>query len=477
MSSAISYSWSISDSPPEEILKNNKKYFEAEMNRLIDHVKELIKKHLRSFKNIKELVKILEAYRDEFLSSYTLEILNSPNHTKWVDEKMSDFNDLALRIKSFLKFLDIELESGISLNSLKSLISKVPKECAALRREIEEKIDELINKLLKKIEEARKSKDIQQLEELYQNMPEDLKEEKQKLSNEILRLKLEKQRTKQKKDEKLKEEDYDNKVEELKQKAKVFYEKLNKISPQDAIRLKPLVEELKNVKDKSRASAIVSEIKYTYTKAVQEHVMSEVLKEDVKYAYADIEIPKVKDMVREFLRKEKVSREEYDSLNRKIREILLKEQIEKANKKRMEEEVKLIYKKLREMGYYIVDEGIMERLLAGEIVEINTPFGEDYVLRLKFDEKEKNMTIKFVRYVEDEKSLSEYDKAKDISIAKRWCKDYDKLIELLKENGIFFENIRRIEPEQRFYYERKKARKEGIKKKDEKKEGIFRKQI
>jgi len=110
------------------------------------------------------------------------------------------------------------------------------------------------------------------------------------------------------------------------------------------------------------------------------------------------------------------------------------------------------------VGYQIVNDEAIERLKKGEVVEINTPFGEDYVVRVRLDEKG-ILTLKFVRYVEDENNLSMYEKEKDKAIAKQWCNNQKEIIEFLKKNGIVLELKNIMEPEDRFYYEKKEKRK------------------
>jgi len=131
-----------------------------------------------------------------------------------------------------------------------------------------------------------------------------------------------------------------------------------------------------------------------------------------------------------------------------------------------------------ELGYSVVKDDLMEELSMGKIVEIKTPFGEDYMLRLKYEDD--GLKIMFVRYVEDEKNLSEYEKHKDIAIAKKWCSDYDKIKQLLSQEGIMIEDKIRIEPETRFYYINKRKNKNYKKQQDIKKlicirgRGVFR---
>jgi hypothetical protein len=66
MSSAITYKWGYVEKDPEQILKENKKFFKEKMNESIQDVIKLISTHKNKFKNINELVEILEKFRDDF---------------------------------------------------------------------------------------------------------------------------------------------------------------------------------------------------------------------------------------------------------------------------------------------------------------------------------------------------------------------------------------------------------------------------
>ena len=458
MSSAISYEWYRAHGNPRKIYKQNKETFEEDMNISISDVRYILNRHPNMFKNIDEVVKPLEEYRDNFLASYTFEVFSSPNHTNWVDSKMQAFNDLVLKVKSFLKLIELETNSRKSLSTLKTILDNVPNGCDNLKREINSIILEAKN-FLEQVNEAKRSMDIEKLKDIYYKeapsvwIEQELDKEKVQIANILLKDKFKQEQTKQKEIEiqKAKEE-----IENIKQEAKNYYEKLSKILPSEADKLKNLYEELSNTSDRFRIENILNEIKFRYAKYKPKYVVSEVLKEDIKKYLNDDIGQELKDKVKRFLEKELVDKNEYDDLVKSITENTLAKQNEKRLKEEKEQMSKILSEKLRALGYQTVKEDAIEKLKNGEIVDIQTPYGEDYVLRVKLDEKG-NLAFKFVRFVEDE-NLSEYEKEKDKSIAKKWCSAQDELIELLRKEGIIIEAKNRVEPDQRFYYEKREKK-------------------
>jgi len=194
-------------------------------------------------------------------------------------------------------------------------------------------------------------------------------------------------------------------------------------------------------------------------KRQDEYITSEILKEDLQSIYKEIDIPEEKEIIKTTLEKELITKEEYENLRRNITETILSQKREEVLKKEKEKISNLMHQKLRELGYSVVDENAVERLKNGEILELNTPFGEDYAVRVKLDENG-SLAFRFVRYVDDENALTEYEKEKDKSTAKQWCQTHDNLMELLKNEGIVFNTKYRVEPEERFYYEKKEEREE-----------------
>jgi len=449
----------IVDKVPKEC-KNLKeeieKYIEMEqkIEQDIQDIMKLISRHKDKFKHINELVEILEKFKDDFLSSCTLDILSSPMHTQWVDDKLNEFNVLVLNVKAFIKLLDLEIGEKAHIKALKGIVDMVPEECKNLKEEVEKYIE-----MGQEIERAKEHMDIESLKKIYYELPAFAKD-KEEISNILLREELIKEKKKQEitleKQAKIDEKD---EIENIKKEANEYYEKLKKISDAEAERLKSLYEELIKSDDKFRINLILEEIKYVYARKKKQFVESETLKEMIS-KYLSEDLPQsLKEEIKAFLGREIVSEEEYKHLNsRIIRHLMEKEERKSVSKGDIDKFSRLLSESLRKLGYQIVNDEAIERLKKGEVVEINTPFGEDYVVRIRLDEKG-TLAFKFVRYVEDENNLSMYEKEKDKAIAKQWCNNQKEIIEFLRNNGIVLELKNIMEPEDRFYYEKKEKRK------------------
>ncbi len=79
------------------------------------------------------------------------------------------------------------------------------------------------------------------------------------------------------------------------------------------------------------------------------------------------------------------------------------------------------------------------------IIFFDSPLGIEYKIMLKmFKDK---VAVKFVKIIEDNYVLSDTEKERDIELVKDWCKDYQKVLDYLKENNIYLETERIINPE------------------------------
>jgi hypothetical protein len=104
---------------------------------------------------------------------------------------------------------------------------------------------------------------------------------------------------------------------------------------------------------------------------------------------------------------------------------------------------------LEDIGYQVVDQELIENFYKGEIIYIDTIYGDNYKIQAKLEDGK--LFLRLVKVFEDQRdieNLTEYEKQKDYEVANSWCKDLDKIIEKLKENGILMETIKRIEPTQ-----------------------------
>jgi hypothetical protein len=160
------------------------------------------------------------------------------------------------------------------------------------------------------------------------------------------------------------------------------------------------------------------------------------------------EAKNLEEEIDELLKKDIFSQEEVEEIEDRVKK--LKEQEEKI-RKTIEEatDLKLIAKTFedvfKELGY----EPLSNINVNAEPVYIDTRWPE-YKVKFLFN-KRGQILVKFVRIVgsEDEKeNITERQKAKDIEIAKEWCKDYKKWLERLRELNIYIEEGYRKEPEE-----------------------------
>jgi hypothetical protein len=542
--------------PPEVILANNKRLAQERMDNVIKEIERICRRYSFEFRHIQELIKPLEDYKRDFLSRYTIQILlNDAYHISWVNKNFENFNEIALKIKKFLKTMEMVSQEDWSLSGFDQLIKSIPEGLHKLKQDIESKFHETLNKRLqearekedikkmiqlyeeipnsfskykdtaknfitkyvqdkirsflnqdqlqglyeldnplpkgfeslkeeihqavkkiveKKIDEYKKTNDLQSLEKFYYEIPRKYFNAISKVGNELLKNQLQIKKIQEeeiKKQEQEKEEK--EKIQHLKEEAEKYYEKLKNIHQEQAVKLRELFDELKESSESSRIFYINKEIKITYTRTKHIYIESEVLKEDIKTRYKEIPVPEIQQEINTFLNKDVVTKEEYNALLERITQLEMEIEMNKLKEEGRKKFVSLIEDHLKRLGYSTIDESAMEKLQKGEVVEIRTPFGEDYVIRLKY---EGNMlAVRFVRYVEDENQLSTYEKEKDITIGKEWCKTYDQLLEFLKQNGIVLEEKHRIEPEQKFYYEKKEISKQRFQ--QAKSEDLFRREL
>lgn len=516
--STLEYSWIATNAEPSVVLKNNKEFFSANMDKTIEDVKEKIKQtkdecvFAENF-DFTELVEIVEKEKEKFLKWYTMEILTSPNHMQLVDKKVEEFNQTARKIKAFLKNFVVETSSDIDVSAIESIIKSLPKGSENLKRQLEKmreyyaKVEVILSggevdwhtlelliksapkgaeKLRRKLEDIRKyflkaeemltnekvSKE--ELVAFFETIPMGLRVLRNKVSNAILRLEMPQQQRHmervelQQKEEKLKE-----RIEFLKRKAKQYYAKLEKVDAAVAQETKELMDELEEENEIGRVELLTEELKFRYAKAKEQYLRTQLLKDEILAIYKTLEDEQLRKIAESLLSRETLNEADYEHFVRLVNLSVLGKRSQVQDVK--EKLISLISEELQKNGYKSVDEDLMERLERGEVVELQSPFGEDYVIRMKIDGE--TVAIRFIRYVESEDAISEYEREKDISIGKKWCEMSKHIRDVLAQNGIFLETKHRIEPEEKFYYEVRKKEDMVMKKKEEGKQKTRRNQV
>jgi BMFP domain-containing protein YqiC len=155
--------------PPEVILENNKRVFQERMDNVIKEIERICRRYSFEFRNIQELIKPLEDYKRDFLSRYTIQILlNDAYHISWVNKNFENFNEIALKIKKFLKTMEMVSQEDWSLSGFDQLIKSIPEGLHKLKQDIESKFHETLNK---RLQEAREKEDIKKMIQLYEEIP------------------------------------------------------------------------------------------------------------------------------------------------------------------------------------------------------------------------------------------------------------------------------------------------------------------
>ncbi len=117
------------------------------------------------------------------------------------------------------------------------------------------------------------------------------------------------------------------------------------------------------------------------------------------------------------------------------------------------------------MGYSFVSN--MDTEEKHDIIEVNTPFGQDYKIHVKVDESGQMIT-RFVKEVESMEQ-TDYQKQKDIGVGNSWCKAYENIMEDLSQNGIQLEVKMLQKPEETgIHYVHKDEKSQRAKHKEEK---------
>lgn len=461
--STLRYSVRSREEVLRETLERNKRQYSEQMMKSIQAIAKSVEKLAGKLRlaselmaKLNEAVKVLENEKNQFLRDYTIAVLDSPNHDRWVRERLDRFNELLASFQRLFDLLDIEMAS-LDRTAYDNIQKAIPSELGEFKAEFEALRTYFDNadKLLKD-QNVRK----EELEKLLNETPAILSYLRNEISRALLRMELKNQRTgkapAQQASSKTGKMNEEEEIEKLKETAKKYYDKLDSINKAQASSLYKFMVELEDLTDINRVRAITEQVKLTYIKA-KEELLSNSQKERILSAAREFNNPQVLQLAQQIVQREVVRDEDYIEFMQKAYEISLKNTESEDDAEIKRKVIDLVNTQLSANGYKALDENLIESLNNGDVVELATPFGEDYALRLKIDE-EGNIAVRFVKYVEEPEQIIEYEKHKDISIAKRWCETYDEMLRFLEMNGLKFVDKHRVEPEEKIYYEKRSSR-------------------
>lgn len=432
--STFIYAWYDVHDDPKKVLRRNKQFFKDRMTQTIDHIQQMMES-LPSFFKDPRLTGVLIEERDRFLDQYNLGIFLSPSHTQWVDTQIEKFQSHARGIKQYCFHIQALYDGHIDRHMLESLMHCIPLFANTLREKIERmiRIIDDIDKIC-----SEENPDMEVLQHYMESLPEEFFHLKQKINQRLLKsIRVEKPETIHRKE-----------LESLREEASNTFQKIQALSEDLSREYEALVYEMRATEDINRAELILDEIRYALAKARSIYVRTQVLKDELlehselaQKVGMHVELKKLLDQ--SVIREEEVETFTRDLYRKYF--ALQKEQEVIASVSRM----------LAKYGYETIDSVKLKQLMDGHQVEISTPFGEDYKLRIKLQKN--TLAIRFIKYVDDESRLSAYEREKDKAIAREWCSAYDRISELLASEGIILESQYRIEPDTRFYYISRKS--------------------
>ena len=235
-------------------------------------------------------------------------------------------------------------------------------------------------------------------------------------------------------------------IEKLCSKIKAFY------SGPEVEKILSQIEEA----DDYKLSLIYEELKLTYIKVKEQSLYKEEIEnllEKLKHVGSE-EASRLVTKGHKLLAQDVINKSEYEIFYREAFKTIM----QYTSKKPIL--IDHMLSKLRELGYTIIEDDV--EIKEGEVIELRTPYGEDYILKVKVQDGK--IITKFVKVLEEERELSTYEKERDVYTAKKWCGDFDTLLEKLKEEGVEIDVKARVEPEERGidYEVRKKDKKESV---------------
>ncbi len=219
-----------------------------------------------------------------------------------------------------------------------------------------------------------------------------------------------------------------------------------------------LVERVEKASGVQEVELLFDEIKLRYLKLKKEKIESEVYREEINRILEQVKSEEHIREIERILSQRVITKEDYS----RALKIHAESMLEEAKKPKME--AKNVLDTLSKLGYNIITQDNYG------VFYFDTPYGEEYKVRLKFEGD--GFTIQFVRIIDvEEKELSEYEKEVDMRKAKEFCKSLDSIFEYLeREYGIMLDITKRIEPEERMFYIKMQDLPEAVKEK--KKEDI-----
>ncbi|HOV32145.1 MAG TPA: hypothetical protein PLX23_02125 [Candidatus Hydrogenedens sp.] len=460
------------------------------------------------FSGIKSKYKKVEDLIDILLKEFTYQQFSSGNSGRWLETKINNINQQVIEIKILVKELmemrecrnqinekwkDIkDLAQFYEVNKLQSEIKNLSKKSLSELKLLDNEIQQVANYLTiyqtieKQFDEELLPKGEGELHKGIKEIIDDIKALKTSTHSPLQKQRLLEEYTKKMKvlleqsniliDIKLISDDFSmDKVisQEKEKKEQEALEKLHALE-EDLYKYMFLIKDMDNeeylalekeinqyLDDNKNKPTILrnlkDRVKITYGKIKEDYYYTKVYKDEINSILKDEELEDsdIRKLGAELLEKKYIKSKEFWGYFQAYRDAKKKEALIREKRKAFEKFLQTLESK----GYTLLEKETLPEIKEEEIIELETPLGEDYKLQVKFD-KEGHIITRFAKETE-KTDIGEYEKQRDVEVAKKWCETYKDSITQMNGEGYPIEIKAIQEPEEVgiVYIERKETSK------------------
>lgn len=457
----------------QESFENNKEYLKNQFETAKINLSEEIDIIDEEFKNelIFEINKI-DKVSEKLLKKYTLNEFRSVEHERFINSSILQFNEeiYKIRQKIELKRLDILENKAFLSNKITQIIkqfNELPKDLPDSFKNDFEDLKEKFNEIKAISLLKEQSESLIKFEKSFNRL---LKE--YNLAQNINISNIEEQ--------KLSLSPIDENIIKIKEEIYTFSNKIKNLDEEVFSELNILIEETNESKYEQRLAIIMDQIKLKYGKLKEQIAETNVYKYNLVKLMGVISnfrgSEELLNQITSLLLNKYIDKNNFDELSRRLNEFVAHSQNTELIKAKKSEFIGKVKNTLEGLGYGVIDDtqekqDIIPKLEKGEIVYLDTEWKE-YKIMLKIDEKSQIATrmVKFVSSEDEKTNVSTYQRQKDAEITKKWCKDYDRFLENMKDQGVNLDiKVRKeVEEEPVMYIVDKTVKLENIQKTEKK---------
>ncbi len=431
------------------------------INDYLKNYKNIIKNQLIQLKQLINNINIVQELQNQknILSNEIDNLINSNVLNNLME--LEQLQILQSSVKNIVNiFNDLRSQNQVYLTQYQNMFNLIQEKLYNLKKlDKNVKLDNILKKDLKMSNLQELEKILDNIEKIELEISYKLKE--QELINNISKVEVVF-------NDNIKKEIYQQEQKkQLLQQINNFYQKINQLD--NSYKIQTKLDNLDSIKDINNLRLIKEQISLeyynllnniTYTSAYKEKIkgysnvlesLENIYKTDINfkkyYSYYEAIFEKIRFKLSDVLNQKYITKQEALDIEKEFLDTvsLLEKSIElEYLRDILKDKLNDI---LRDIGYSVIEQELIESFYKGEVIYIDTVYGPDYKVQAKFSDGE--LYLRLVRIFENQKdieNLSDYEKQRDFEIAKNWCNDLDKIIEKLKENGILMETIKRIEP-------------------------------